>query len=157
MLASALSKILKKHEMWLNGEEGGERANLRGADLSGANIEEEIKNKFFPLACPESGSFIGWKKVGGGLIVKLEIPDDAKRSSAYGRKCRADKALVLRIENQDGSISYNDTAYSCRDISFEYEVGKIVTVSNFDEDRWNECSTGIHFFITRQEAVDYII
>ena len=28
-------------------------------------------------------------------------------------------------------------------------------VKDFDDDRWNECSTGIHFFITRDEAVMY--
>lgn len=28
-------------------------------------------------------------------------------------------------------------------------------VEDFDEDRRNECAAGIHFFITRQEAVDY--
>ena len=25
----------------------------------------------------------------------------------------------------------------------------------FDTNRWNECAPGIHFFITRQEAVNY--
>jgi hypothetical protein len=28
-------------------------------------------------------------------------------------------------------------------------------VENFNEDRWNECAAGIHFFITREEAIDY--
>lgn len=28
-------------------------------------------------------------------------------------------------------------------------------MDDFDENRKNECSTGIHFFITRQEAEDY--
>lgn len=38
-----------------------------------------------------------------------------------------------------------------------YEVGKTVSVDDFDENRWHECSTGIHFFITREEAVRYIL
>ena len=28
-------------------------------------------------------------------------------------------------------------------------------LENFNEDRWNECAAGIHFFITREEAIDY--
>lgn len=36
-----------------------------------------------------------------------------------------------------------------------YTVGKIVTVDNFDTNRYEECAPGIHFFITRKEAVDY--
>lgn len=30
-----------------------------------------------------------------------------------------------------------------------------VSVADFDENRWNECAPGIHFFITREEAVRY--
>jgi hypothetical protein len=39
---------------------------------------------------------------------------------------------------------------------FAYKVGDMVSVDDFDTNRWNECAPGIHFFITRQEAVDYI-
>lgn len=41
------------------------------------------------------------------------------------------------------------------DSSFIYKVGTIVSVGNFDMNRWNECAPGIHFFITRDEAVKY--
>jgi hypothetical protein len=34
-------------------------------------------------------------------------------------------------------------------------VGETIEVKDFDDDRWNECSAGIHFFITRKEAVEY--
>lgn len=30
-----------------------------------------------------------------------------------------------------------------------------VEVKNFDKNRWNECSTGIHCFITKREAELY--
>jgi hypothetical protein len=86
--------------------------------------------------------------------VKLEIPSDARRSSAAGRKCRCDKATVLTIESLDGSVFY-DVAYSAHDHNFIYKTSETVSVDDFDENRFNECSTGIHFFINRQEAVDY--
>ena len=130
-------------------------ANLSGADLSGANIGLELLNKFFPICCPEYGSFVGWKKCRDDAIVKLEILESAKRSSAYGRKCRCSAAKVLAIQNIKGDDYGVTEIASCRDKNFIYRIGEIVKVDDFDEDRRNECSTGIHFFITRQEAVDY--
>ena len=134
-------------------------ANLFGADLSGADISEstidsDIMNTCFPSCCPEYGSFIGYKKA-GGFIIKLEIQEDSKRSSAFGRKCRCSLAKVLAIENLDGTPADCNKIASDYDKDFIYEIGKIVTVENFDTDRRNECSPGIHFFITRQEAVIY--
>ena len=88
-------------------------------------------------------------------IVELEIPADALRSSATSRKCRCSHAKVISITNIDGSPTGVDVVYSYHDSSFAYSVGSIVEVNNFDTNRWNECAPGIHFFITRQEAVDY--
>ena len=131
------------------------RAYLSGANLSGANLRE-AKNLNFPIACPEEGSFIGFKKCQDGKIVKLKIPVDALRCSATGRKCRCSKAKVLSITNIDGTDANVGMAISKYDRNFIYKVGETIEVPNFNTDRWNECSTGIHFFITRQEAVDYI-
>ena len=132
-------------------------ANLYGADLRGAkNVDKVLWNihtGFYPLQCPEEGTFIGWKKA-HGHIVKLEICADALRSSATSRKCRCSFAKVLAIENVDGS-KYGDVIKSDYDPHFLYKVGEIVKVENFDTNRWNECAPGIHFFITREEAVNY--
>ena len=134
-------------------------ANLTGADLTGANLYganlKGAENLNFPIACPEEGSFVGFKKCRGDLIVELEIPEDALRSSATTRKCRCSKAKVLSITNLDGSKSKCTEATSKRDSSFVYKVGETVEVPNFDTNRFNECSTGIHFFITREEAEKY--
>ena len=140
-----LDDILRKHALWINNESGGERANLSRA-----------KNLNFPIACPEEGSFIGFKKCQDGKIVKLKIPVDALRCSATGRKCRCSKAKVLSITNIDGTDANVGMAISKYDRNFIYKVGETIEVPNFNTDRWDECSTGIHFFITRQEAVDYI-
>ena len=130
-------------------------ANLCGANLCDADLRGAKNIPFIPYACPDVGSFIGYKKA-KNLIVELEILSDAKRVSATGRKCRCDKAKVLSIQNIDGTISHKQSVKSdyCED--FVYKVGEIVKVDNFDEERWNECSSGIHFFINRQEAVNYI-
>ena len=216
-----LNEILRKHELWLKGKYGGERANLSRADLSGADlcradlIEADLREAdlsgadlreanlleadlrganlleadlrganlrganlhgadlkeadlggvkvnsrtaFFHLQCPEEGNFIGWKKAVCGfnfVIVKLLITEDALRSSATTRKCRASKAKVLDIQDMDGNSLDVCSAHSNYDEDFIYKVGEVVEVSDFNPDRWKECSAGIHFFVTRQEAVDY--
>ena len=129
-------------------------ANLRGADLREADLRGAENIPFVPMACPDSGAFTGWKKA-GRYIIKLYIPDNAKRSSATGRKCRCNKATVVAIENLDGTKAYIDSVASNRDCNFIYKVGKTNIVNDFNENRFNECSTGIHFFVNRQEAVDY--
>jgi len=164
--------ILEKHKKWLNNDSEGERANLSDADLSDADLSDadlsdadlsdadlsDAENVQYPIVCPERGSFIGFKKAKSEdfdpVIVELLILEDAKRSSATTRKCRCSKTKVLSITSLDEKENYNK-AMSNYAINFIYEVGKIVEVDDFDENRWNECSAGIHFFITRQEAVDY--
>jgi hypothetical protein len=117
-------------------------ANLRSADLSGADAARTI-------ICAE-GDIIGWKKCQNGVIVKLKIPAKAKRSNATGRKCRAEYAKVIEIFNSE-----NGEGISAYDSNIIYKVGKTIKPDKFDENRWDECSNGIHFFITRAEAEAY--
>ena len=126
-------------------------ANLRGADLSGTDLSDICINESTfgtIINCPEEGSFIGFKKC-EGKIVKLLILEDAKRSSATTYKCRASKVKTLEIE---GGLTRIASDYNS---SFEYVVGEIQEVSDFDDNRWNECSTGIHFFMSREMARQY--
>ena len=136
-------------------------ADLRGADLRGANLScanlsdaDLCDAKGCYLSCPTEGSFIGWKKA-SGHIVKLRIPEDARRSSATGHKCRCDKAYVMEIQNMDGTRATEDTVRSDHDQNFVYTVGATVEVPDFDDNRWSECAPGIHFFIDRRAAVEY--
>ena len=126
-------------------------ADLCGADLRGANL---CGAKGAYMACPTDGSFIGWKKA-SGYVVKLQIPEDARRSSAGGEKCRCDKAYVAEIQNADGTKADIEAIHSNHDNNFVYTVGATVEVPNFDDCRWNECAPGIHFFIDRRAAVEY--
>ena len=132
-------------------------ANLKNATIIHAGISKDAKIDY-SIACPETGSFIGYKKAVSGKIVKiikLQICEDAKRSSATTKKCRCSKALVLAIENIDGSDSGLQEISSTFDPFFIYRIGEIAEVSDFDDNRWNECAPGIHFFMDRQNAVEY--
>lgn len=151
-------------------------ANLNNADMQDASLdavrfEHIIINKstkiFIPLSCPSSGSFIGWKKAQYETpesteyyplcIVKLLVPEDARRSSAFGKKCRCDKAIILGAYDcatgrpLDKSIVIRST-YS---FDFAYHIGDTITIPDFDDNRWYECSYGFHFFIDEESAKNY--
>jgi len=131
------------------------RADLSGADLYGANLSRAnlygAKNAELGIAQTRilpDGDLIGWKKCKGGVIVKLAIPAAAKRSHAFGRKCRAEFADVLEVIGASSGVSSHDD-------KTEYRVGCRVAADRFDENWQEECSGGIHFFITRIEAENY--
>ena len=126
-------------------------ADLRGADLRGADLCD-AKNAELPIAMTRilpDGDLIGWKKCRNEALVKLLIPANAKRSHAFGRKCRAEFAKVLEVIGAEVGISAHES-------TFEYHVGKTIKPKEpFCEDWQQECASGIHFFITRIEAEAY--
>lgn len=140
-------------------------ADFSYADISGSNITKcnliETKDThiirntytkgFLPI-CPEEGSFIGFKKA-QKYILKLLIPEDAHRSSGFSRKCRCSKAKVLEIQNQDGKIAEITEVKSDYDENFIYKLNEEVSVEDFNPNNWEDCAQGIHFYITREEAL----
>jgi uncharacterized protein DUF5758/pentapeptide repeat protein len=127
-------------------------ANLYGANLSGATLRSA---KNIPALAdarasilPEVGQFIGWKKCNAGVLVRLMVGKNARRSNATGRKCRAEYIKVLEVIGATVGISQHDN-------KTKYEVGKIVRCDSWNEDRWVECGGGIHFFLTKVEAENY--
>jgi len=131
-------------------------ADLSGADLSGADLSEadlrRAKNGDLVIAQTRilpDGDLVGWKKCRDGVIVKLRIPEAAKRCHAFGRKCRAEYADVLEVIGADKGISSHDR-------KTEYVAGQRVTPDSFDENWVEECSNGVHFFITKIEAENYV-
>ena len=137
-------------------------ANIEGADLFAAVLEytklDDIihndETKWFKLHCPETGPFLGYKKCFGNRLVQLLIPADAKRTSATRPSCRCSKAKVLTIKSFDYKQEY-DEAWSLVDENFVYRKGQWVEVLDFNEDRWQDSTTGIHFWLTREEALAY--
>ena len=135
------------------------RANLSGANLSGANLSradlDKIKHRFQII--PEEGAFIAWKKGynnDGYCLVRLEIPADAKRhNSLGGRKCRAEFVKVLDIRNNKGHKVKE--CVGDHNSKFIYRAGEISRPDKYDPNPLTECSHGIHFFITKQEAKEW--
>ena len=126
------------------------RANLSGVNLSWADLSG-VKNADLVIAQTRilsEGDLIGWKKCENNVIVKMQIPSDAKRSHAFGRKCRAEYVKVLEVIGAEVGIAQLDG-------KTEYRKGEIVKPDSFDENWQDECAPGIHFFITRIEAENY--
>ena len=166
-----LSKILKDHKLWVRtgGVKGKkanlqgaylQEANLRGADLRGADLQgaylrgADLQRAKLPSASivPEVGPFYGFKKLQNGYIATLYIPRSAERvGGLVGRKCRASKVKVIKIEgNPNGAVGF-----STHDYKTKYEEGKWIKPDKWDADIRLECTNGIHFFITRKEAEEY--
>jgi len=123
------------------------RADLYGADLSSAKDVDIIFAQ--QKICPTEGAFVGWKKLRGDVIAKLVIPHDAERINSLGsRKCRASKVFVHELYG--ASEGYDKHAGKTL-----YKQGCEVVPDKFDADVRVECSHGIHFFITREEAENY--
>ena len=130
-------------------------ADLRGANLSGAYLRDANLSgaKGADLAIARTriladGDLTAWKSCKDSVLVKLLIPAAAKRSHAFGRKCRAEFADVVEVIGADFGISRHDG-------ETKYEPGKRVTADVWCEDWTQECAGGIHFFITRIEAENY--
>ncbi len=134
-----------------------EGANLYGAVLEFAKLDGIVSNddtKWFRLHCPETGAFLAYKKCVNDRMVQLLVPADAKRTSATLRSCRCNKAKVLTIKSFDFTENF-DEAWSLVDEDFVYKRGEWVEVKDFNEDRWQDSTTGIHFWMTRAEAEAY--
>ena len=130
----------------------GRRADLSGANLRGAELHGACLPRF--IIIPEQGSFIAWKKGDNSHLIKIRIPAKAKRtSSLVGRKCRAEFVKVLEIWDSEG-----EKVNSCggwHQSSFLYTVGETVYPDSYDPDIRVECSHGIHFFVTKEEALNF--
>ena len=165
--AEELKEILDKHKKWLNDEEDGERADLRyanlryanlsnadlsSADLSKTNLDEKEKIRCGWLLKED---FHAFKKCRKDLIVELIIPKGSIVFSINNSKCRTNRAKVVSITDIEGITNYNE-AVSKQDSNFIYKVGAELEIEDFDLMYNVECAEGIHFFRTREEAVNYI-
>ena len=170
-----LTKILAEHQKWLKNPNDGQGADLRGADLQGAYLQgADLRGAYLQGAdlqranlqgaegleqvqfIPETGAFEAWKKCRNDVedspdvIVHLLIPAKAKRSHGTERKCRASFVKTLGVIGGDiGVSSYNSDII--------YAAGVTTKCHEWDENRWNTCGGGIHFFLTRAEAEAYTL
>ena len=165
----SIKKVLDEHLKWLCGEEKGSRADLRGANLREANLREadlrvadlcradlyeaDLRGADLPSykICPEKGSFRAFKALSGGLVIEVEVFSSAKRTNSLtGRKCRASKIKCIT-----GPSKRNKCLGWRTEAGVYYYKGAIVEADSFDDDIRLECTNGIHFFMTKEEAEEW--
>lgn len=137
-------------------------ADMTGGDIRMASLEDAVLTDVkaddttlgWKMYCPETGAFVAYKKCVYDRIVQLLIPADAKRSSATAPTCRCNKAKVLSIKSFDCTEEF-DEAWSLVDENFVYRKGEWVYPDSYNEDRWKDSTHGIHFWMTREEAMGY--
>ncbi len=100
----------------------------------------------------------GWKdKVITDCIVKLRIPKNAKRIGKYWNKCRASHAIILEVQDMHSGKIYDRKSFDKLSGPFytgDYR-GKRIKAHCFDNDPGDVCLPGIHFFMSKDEAVGY--
>ena len=122
-------------------------ANLHNALLAGADLGNiRINYLTIGIHAAPLGDLICWAKK-SGHIIKILVPADAPRSCATTRKSRAAWVKTLEIDGDVTRLEHS-TEYGIT----IYEIGEITHADRWDENRWNECSHGIHFFLTKEEA-----
>jgi hypothetical protein len=137
-----------------------QEADLQGAYLQGADLQGALLPEY--QLCPQNQAFIGFKKVNsaeGKVILTLEIQGPST-SSLVGRKCRAKKVKVLKAETLEGAVIPKlwvkpQEFESTFNVSFKYQVGQTLEEPSYDRDIRVECTQGLHFFMTKKEAIDY--
>ena len=123
-------------------------ADLRWADLSEADLSDKEKIRKGKIMKKKATVY----KKCRNKIVELELQKGSIVFSINNNKCRTNKAKVISI---DGESDKGITIASDYDSSFIYEVGKMVEIEDFDLMYNVECSTGIHFFWTKEEVEEY--
>jgi len=126
-------------------------ADLSGAILSGANLFD-ADLPYFQI--PQDGDLTVWKKFGGDCYGKLLVPEGARRTaSLVGKKCRAEFVKVLEIYSlNDNTVEVANGWYNK---DFIYKVGETIYPDSYDDDIRVECTNGIHFFLTKEEALSF--
>jgi hypothetical protein len=173
--ANELKVILELHAKWFVGDTNGVSADLNGANLSGANLNganlsganlnganlnrANLNEANLPnyMICPEEGSFIAWKAL-RGFIAKIEVTGE-RTSTLVGRKCRASEVKVLAIYEKGNTLPLGytpKTLHSKHDSRFIYKIGETITPDSYNPDIRIECANGIHFFMTRKEAEEWL-
>jgi len=144
--ASLISSNLRA---FLNG------ADLQGADLQGADLHDASLDKKEEIrrGITLEKSMIGYKKCSGNRIVKLRIPKGAIVFSINNTDCRTNKVKVISITDSEGN-SYEE-AISVYDSKFIYKVGDVIKPDSFSLMYNVDCTSGIHFFKTKEEAEKY--
>ena len=95
------------------------------------------------------------------VIVRLDVPNSAQRVYSEANKLRVSEATVTGIFYVDGTpvpkaVYESRTIYSAFDTKYEYHMGAVQKPTQPFDDTPGKCASGIHGFVTFDEAVAYV-
>lgn len=109
-----------------------------------------------------TSEFHGYKSIEGScldhhIIADLIIPSDSKKLMVMSDlQARCDKCIVDHFEDLKGNILQNviSVDHFSNFGTINYTVGKVTECDEFDDNHFNSCTHGIHFFLNKKDAVD---
>ena len=94
------------------------------------------------------------------VIVKLQVPETAERVYCDELKIRVSEAKVVEFYNLDGEV-YKPRKGKCVcshwDRSFKYNIGETIKPTEKFDVKSGECGSGIHGFVSFEDAKAYIL
>jgi hypothetical protein len=137
-------------------------ANLGGANLFFANLQTARLDRANIVAADlphfqiPDGDLTVWGKKNGNLV-RLLVPAAARRTACLvSRKCRAEYVVTQWIEGGLNSVEHVSPSVLIEGtITTIYTVGEETYPDMYDDDTRVDCSHGIHFFLTEQEAREW--
>jgi hypothetical protein len=115
-------------------------------------LYKKVKLKTYTLF----GKFVGV----GPAIVKLEVPEHAIKHFSIGsnNKIRVSEAMpvaVLDITGSEIRLPWRYRITSLFDPTYEYRIGRTAVPKRPFDDSDNTCASGIHGFLSLNEALNY--
>ena len=141
-----LTKILQKHRAWLNGENGGERADLSRANLSDANFSGAyFSGADLSRADLSGANFSGADLSGANFSGANFSGADFKETLFDGINWLAYLGIVP--DHQGIARAYKVITRGGEGIyqgGINYLKGEIFIVDEVDQDATHQCAKGIH-------------
>ena len=147
-MTDEIKKKIELHQKWRNNEDGGERANLGGADLSGANLSGADLRCADLSGADLSGANLRYANLGGADLSGANLSGADLRcadlSGANGLLSAIDYLDANFERTADGYIAYKTFGgqYAPPD-KWNIKTGSVIT-ETVNPDRCTECGSGIN-------------
>lgn len=90
-------------------------------------------------------------------ILTVYVPADVQCVCATGYKARAEKVVIVKAEDLDGNDLSPTHAFFSPFYGIQYKIGATVCADAFDPNPLVGCANGIHFFVSKKDALDYAL
>lgn len=180
MTKEQIKEVLRLHKLWLDGESGGVRADLHGANLHGANLSRadltgaDLYGANLSDANLSDANLydanLSRANLTGAKLPNFQICPQEGYFLAYKKTT---KGVITLLIPEDAKRTNSLVGRKCRASKvvvidgegcggtgtcykgIVYDLGSVIVCDNYDDDIRVECTKGIHFFMTLAEAEEW--